>query len=218
MSHRIDIAGQRFGRLVVTDRWERRGPRKQTHWCCQCDCGNKTWIRRTSLRSGSTQSCGCLNRELTREMRFRSLAGRRFERLLVTGDFEKRGRYYYWRCLCDCKNETWVRAASLRNGITRSCGCLKIDLIAKRSTKHGHSHHPASGGRGSPTYLAWRSMNARCSNVNDSSARNYVNRGLTVCDRWKDSFANFLKVFSGVMLGKAAEGNNLKNTAINPYM
>jgi hypothetical protein len=57
----IDIAGQRFGRLVVI----RRTGTKRTSavWLCHCDCGTNRHISGAALRSGNTQSCGCLHRE-----------------------------------------------------------------------------------------------------------------------------------------------------------
>ena len=63
----IDLTGQRFGRLTVIERaglYVSRN-RKQTHstWLCVCDCGNSTIVRASQLKSGQTQSCGCLHRE-----------------------------------------------------------------------------------------------------------------------------------------------------------
>ena len=62
-----DLTGQRFGRLVVVERAGRyvSPNRKQTHstWLCKCDCGNSTIVRANQLRSGGTQSCGCLHKE-----------------------------------------------------------------------------------------------------------------------------------------------------------
>lgn len=54
----IDLTGQRFGRLVVLERDYSNS--KQVSWFCQCDCGNKVSVRSGNLRSGNTQSCGCL--------------------------------------------------------------------------------------------------------------------------------------------------------------
>jgi hypothetical protein len=60
-----DITGQRFGRLVVVERAERENKLKGVFWVCRCDCGNIKEISSRSLRLAGTQSCGCLNRELT---------------------------------------------------------------------------------------------------------------------------------------------------------
>lgn len=59
---RIDLTGQRFGRLTVIryDHSEHDG----AHWLCKCDCGNEKVIAGYSLRSGKTKSCGCLANEV----------------------------------------------------------------------------------------------------------------------------------------------------------
>ena len=55
----IDLTGQRFGYLKVLKRdFSKKGG---TYWICQCDCGNITSILSTSLKKGSTTSCGCIN-------------------------------------------------------------------------------------------------------------------------------------------------------------
>ena len=58
----VDLTGNRFGRLVVLELHEvakSRGAR----WLCKCDCGETVLVYRKELRSGDTQSCGCLHRE-----------------------------------------------------------------------------------------------------------------------------------------------------------
>lgn len=53
------------------------------------------------------------------------ITGRKFDRLTVVGLGGKRGRLLYWECKCDCGNTTFVQAARLKNGSSRSCGCLQ---------------------------------------------------------------------------------------------
>lgn len=59
MPSKIDLTGQRFGRLVVLCE---HGVTKHGNlvWKCQCDCGNTTTVASGNLRRGHTQSCGCL--------------------------------------------------------------------------------------------------------------------------------------------------------------
>lgn len=57
-----DIAGKRYGRLVVKSIDGRM--EKQCAWMCQCDCGNAVRVRGSFLRCGMTRSCGCLQKEL----------------------------------------------------------------------------------------------------------------------------------------------------------
>ena len=63
MSRFIDLTGQRFGRLTVVSRAENRitpSGGKLSQWECVCDCGAHVVVTGISLRSGNTQSCGCL--------------------------------------------------------------------------------------------------------------------------------------------------------------
>lgn len=58
MAHRIDLMGQRFGRLLVVG--ERGvGPDRKYRWNCLCDCGGQTACTTTNLRSERSKSCGC---------------------------------------------------------------------------------------------------------------------------------------------------------------
>lgn len=67
MKKALDLTGQRFGRLVVEAR--DLSYKKAAYWICKCDCGGSTTVQSTHLRSGATQSCGCLNSENVRKRR-----------------------------------------------------------------------------------------------------------------------------------------------------
>ena len=57
--NKIDITGQKFGRLTaLKDSSERKGG--EVVWLCQCDCGSLLKVRSYDLRRGHTSSCGCL--------------------------------------------------------------------------------------------------------------------------------------------------------------
>lgn len=66
----IDLTGQRFGRLTVTSRAPsrlRNNGKFRTMWHCLCECGGTALTPSDMLRSGRTQSCGCLRREMSSE-------------------------------------------------------------------------------------------------------------------------------------------------------
>ena len=63
----IDLIGKIFGRLTVVSR-ENNDKWGHSKWLCICICGKKTVCHIANLRSGSTQSCGCFNKEKTREV------------------------------------------------------------------------------------------------------------------------------------------------------
>ena len=57
-----DLAGSQFSRLTVLPIREKRKGRP--YWRCRCECGELIWARSDQLKSGNTQSCGCLNRDI----------------------------------------------------------------------------------------------------------------------------------------------------------
>ncbi len=59
-----DLAGMRFGRLLVIEEIDDRIIASQVAWLCQCDCGIKCVKAGGSLRNGRDKSCGCLHREM----------------------------------------------------------------------------------------------------------------------------------------------------------
>ena len=62
LSEKKDMTGLRIGRLLVLKDSGRRYNR-EVLWKCICDCGNICEVRGGHLRSGFTQSCGCLQKE-----------------------------------------------------------------------------------------------------------------------------------------------------------
>lgn len=114
------------------------------------------------------------------------LVGRAFGRWVVISVDPERGRNgrLRWRCRCSCGSERAVRADSLRSGGTISCGCL----IAELRTTHGHARR----GKWSRTYETWRSMLSRCQDQKNKDYPRYGGRGISVCDRWRNSFDAFL--------------------------
>lgn len=56
----VQLEGKKFGKLLVIGRAE-NGPRWRSRWICQCDCGKTVVVLGDSLKSGKTNSCGCLS-------------------------------------------------------------------------------------------------------------------------------------------------------------
>lgn len=119
------------------------------------------------------------------------LVGQKFNslRVLKCVGTHARSRYKMYRCECDCGKETIVRSTFLRNGHTKSCGCLK-KAIGIGTLRHAHArqHSP------SPTYISWRAMKDRCFNQNRKQWNDYGGRGITVDPLWvgPNGFENFL--------------------------
>jgi hypothetical protein len=79
-----DLTGKKFHRLTVIKKVE--DDKKEIHWVCLCDCGNKKVIRGNSLKSGNTKSCGCYNSEV-----HRGIAKKNFKKIWEPID---QGSYY----------------------------------------------------------------------------------------------------------------------------
>jgi hypothetical protein len=126
-------------------------------------------------------------------VKFIDLTGQRFGRLVVierTGASNRRG--VYWLCKCDCGIEKEILAINLKQGSTKSCGCFRREMarnLGELSVKHGH----AVDNSPSLEYRIWHGIKQRCFNPNNNDYPWYGGRGITVCDRWKDSFSNFLE-------------------------
>lgn len=71
----IDLTGQKFGRLTVI---ERAGSTKHgaARWQCKCECGNTTTVIGDELRKGNTTSCGCYQKETSKGLAMKNIAGK----------------------------------------------------------------------------------------------------------------------------------------------
>jgi len=130
---KLDLVGQRFGRLTVVNFDKKIN--KKYFWNCICDCGEKIIRPGQSLISGQTQSCGCLQKERAHETHFKDLMGRKFSRIKVIsfkGIYNKRT---YWNCICDCGKEKVINGDHLKRGLILSCGCLRNERIRETQLK-----------------------------------------------------------------------------------
>lgn len=114
-----------------------------------------------------------------------NLLGQRFGRLVVLTEDAPRGYVKYWICECDCGTRKSVRTSHLRLGKIKSCGCLRHENIS--NLKHGHTRQ----GNFSGEYKSWAAARGRCANPNNSRWDDYGGRGITICDRWLESFEAF---------------------------
>ena len=64
---RLNLIGHKFTRLVVVAVSHYDFEKKKLYWLCQCECGQDSSVVTNALTSGNTQSCGCLDREVSRE-------------------------------------------------------------------------------------------------------------------------------------------------------
>ena len=88
-----------------------------------------------------------------------------------------------WVCQCECGNKKIISAHDLRQGKTKSCGCIHKKQLINRNTKHNLTD--------TPLYIKWKSIKNRCYNSKDLHYKYYGGRGIKMCFEWKNDFLNF---------------------------
>ena len=107
--------------------------------------------------------------------RFNDLSGIKFHRLTAIERSKRpsKSRNVVWKCKCECGNISHVVGSKLKNGTTKSCGCLK------RSRFYVHGMHKTK------IYYRWRNMIQRCYNPKFKQYKDYGGRGINVCSEWR---------------------------------
>lgn len=135
--------------------------------------------------------------------------GQQFGRLeiLDTTPVLKETRSGNWQkvivCRCECGTIVYARRNNIVRGYTKSCGCIAressgergremcLTLLRETNTKHGDAKLALEGDNGGRLYNVWKDMIKRCFNPNHSSYKYYGERGITVCQEWRDSYTAF---------------------------
>lgn len=121
-----------------------------------------------------------------RNPRIQDISGQRFARIIVI-DFAdiKELQGARWNCICDCGKKLVIRGASLKSGMTQSCGCHRADVNVAHNKTHGLS--------GTRENLIWRKAKNRCFCPTNTHYSYYGGRGITMAECWADSFEQFFK-------------------------
>lgn len=124
---------------------------------------------------------------------FKDLTGQKFSRLRVLRQVENNHHNQtQWLSRCECGTEIVTRSMDLTTGNTKSCGCLKADVQRERMAAANFKHGASIHGERSRAYIAWMNIIQRCENENVPNYGRYGGRGIRVCERWRNSFADFL--------------------------
>lgn len=117
--------------------------------------------------------------------RIKDATGQRFGRLRVVGlSRQDQKGMAIWECVCDCGSTVEIKGSYLREG-TKSCGCLHKEVMGNTKRIHGMCR--------SLEYNTWTRMKQRCHNPSNPKWSSYGGRGISVCERWRESFENFLE-------------------------
>jgi hypothetical protein len=119
------------------------------------------------------------------DWRFRDLEGQRFNMVAVGRYCGRQGGHTLWECTCDCGKVYVTSKAVIVNPTNRSCGCHRDRVRGKSSITHGMT--------ATAEYEIWCGIKKRCFNSNHRAYKDYGGRGITMLQRWADSFEEFLK-------------------------
>ena len=114
-----NLVGTKVNHLIV----EEKASDNPVKWLCRCECGNTTLLTTYQVTHKIQKSCGKCNLH-KKYGDTTKLIGKRFNKLVVIA-FDHFDSSYkaYWKCKCDCGNETVVQGHNLEAGCVKSCGC-----------------------------------------------------------------------------------------------
>jgi hypothetical protein len=129
-----------------------------------------------------------------KKLNIQEYIGLKYERLTILREgtsikYGKTTMRKVW-CKCDCGVEKEIDLNSIKRKKSTSCGCFSKEVAKENSTKHGLAM--LSTGIKHPDYSIWTKLKHRCLNPNDKSYKHYGGRGIKICDRWINSFENFI--------------------------
>ncbi len=106
----------------------------------------------------------------------KDINGHRFGRWTVLHYCSTKNGNAIWMCQCDCGTQKPVYGHRLRCGRSQSCGCLKLEGVIQRQTKHGLCY--------TPNCKTWYNLMKRCYTPTNKSYPDYGGRGIFVDERW----------------------------------
>lgn len=118
-----DLTGQVFGQLTVLKL--KKSGRNVCIWTCQCRCGNIKDIARSSLVTGLTNSCGCLQRSQNRSRRT-DINSIKLENCQILHEVKSKRNLRHVKCKCKCGKEFIRRVYLLKRNPYSSCGCSNV--------------------------------------------------------------------------------------------
>ncbi len=116
------------------------------------------------------------------------LTGQRFGRWTVIHPHSYAKGNHRWLCQCACGRKRLVFYNALTTGQSQSCGCLRKEIVQKRFLDAGKkcSQYPQE-------YRIWLTMKTRCYNPKNPAYQQYGAKGITMCNKWRESFESFLE-------------------------
>lgn len=112
-------------------------------------------------------------------MKLDNIKGKKYGRLTVM-DYAGKSK---WICKCECGTYKEIQSAHLKDGHTKSCGCLQKEIIKKNAGSHYQTK--------TKLYKKYRSIIDRTEYPSNKSYNDYGARGIKMCSEWRNNFVNF---------------------------
>ncbi len=184
----IDIKGQVFGRLTVIEKVI--GKKNVSEWLCQCECGNKTMVFGSKLRSGQTLSCGCYHIDKITKHGHAKIAS---------------SEYLAWTSMYQrCYNENHRsyknyggRGIKICDRWLNSFENFYADMGDKPTQKHTLDRYPDNNGNYELSNCRWATMRQQAANTRRNRHIEYNGRTMIMSDWARD-----LNIDSGYLCGQ----------------
>jgi len=123
--------------------------------------------------------------------KFIDLSGKRFGMLLLLSRASNHpsSNRTRWNYKCDCGNTGVIVGDFVSSGKSVSCGCYGKSRLGRETRKYPNNEREIF----KKEWQAWIGMNRRCTDETSDDFHDYMERGITVCDKWKEDFIDFLK-------------------------
>lgn len=171
---------------------ERFSKGRHTYILCECSiCKSNRVVDTSLLKSGVIKSCGCLKDLKPKKDRTGEVTA---SGVLVVGYIGSSK----WKFRYVCGHTSVGSIGQAFNNSTGLCNaCAKTKTVTERNTTHNMTN--------TSTYGSWLAMRRRCYDGTNNRYDKYGGNGISVCERWKDSFENFLED-----MGEKPEGFSLE--------
>lgn len=177
------VKGEVFGMLTVIEQSEQRLHNNITYRCL-CECGKEKLAAKSWLKAGTVRSCGCLNSLASSVRKVEVTDSSVFGEWTVVSEIvQPKLKPRMFLVKCSCGNTGRVTLSALRTGHSTSCGHNNAVKTSERFKTHGKT--------GTKVYKTWASMCSRVLSDSVGVKEHYKDRGIVVCDRWRESFENF---------------------------
>lgn len=137
----------------------------------------------------------------------KNLVGQKFTRIIVLGRVASKKKGTYWQCICDCGTVWSVRGSALRDGCTKSCGCISKEMLIALNFKR-RTGNPARK-NGTIEYFkcnTWNNIRKRVIN-GKPHPRNaaYIRKGIRL-DITKEEFYTWCESQRNIILSMYSQG------------